>query len=435
MYGRRAEARRIATVKNLTAPRGTFDILPPESSQWQVLERIIDEVCARFGYREIRTPIFESSEVFVRTIGVGTDIVDKEMYTFIDRGGRSISLRPEMTAPVVRAALAHNLLQTLPLKLYYRGPIFRYERPQKGRYRQAHQWGVECFGAAGPEADAEIIALSLEMMRAVGIVDYRLEINSLGCAQCAPAFREALVAYLSEQAAALSETSRERLQRNPLRILDSKDDLDRAVLAGAPTMERFLCESCQQHFADLRFLLESMGIRALHNPHIVRGLDYYTRTVFEIHSVALGAQDSVCGGGRYDGLVQAMGGPPTPGVGVAMGMDRMLMLSRSSGAAAEQDGQTRLQVAFVALDDESARLLVPVLQAVRARGIAADMDYLRRKLERQLRAAGESGARFAVIMGEDERTAGDVTIQDLATRARVRVGLTRVDAELAQRLA
>ncbi len=422
------------TVKHITAPRGTVDVLPPESSQWQVLERVIDEVCGRFGYREIRTPIFESTDVFVKPIGEGTDIVDKEMYTFIDRGERSITLRPELTAPVVRAVLEHNLLQNVPLKLYYRGPIFRYERPQKGRYRQAHQWGAECFGVEGPEADAEIIALGLDVMRSIGIEDYRLEINSLGCERCRTKFREALVEFLKRNADRLSETSQDRLIRNPLRILDSKDQRDIDILTQAPTMEGFLCENCQEHFATLRTLLEEMGIRALHNPHIVRGLDYYTRTVFEISSSALGAQNSVCGGGRYDGLVESMGGPPTPGVGLAMGMDRMLMLARATGLGESEDGRPRLDVAFVALDRESAYTLVPVMNAVRARGIAADMDYRRRSIDKQLRAAGESGARYAVIVGEDERRASEATIQNLATRERSRVVLEHLESELAHRL-
>jgi histidyl-tRNA synthetase len=421
-------------VKHIAAPRGTFDVLPPESSQWQGLERLIDESCGRFGYREIRTPIFENTEVFVKPIGEGTDIVDKEMYTFTDRGGRSITLRPELTAPVVRAALEHNLLQTLPLKLYYRGPIFRYERPQRGRYRQAHQWGAECFGAPGPEADAEIISLGLDIMKAIGIGEYRLEINSLGCETCRARFREVLIAYLVNNASRLSDTSQERLARNPLRILDSKDQRDQDVLNQAPTMDSYLCAACQEHFALLRMLLESMGIRALHNPHIVRGLDYYTRTVFEISSRALGAQNSVCGGGRYDGLVKAMGGPNIPGVGLAMGMDRMLMLARSTGTPAAHDGKPQVQIAFVPLDEESARTLVPVMHEVRQRGLSADMDYTRRSIDKQLRAAGVSGARYAVIMGEDERQSSQATIQNLATRERSRVGLEQVASELAHRL-
>jgi histidyl-tRNA synthetase len=420
-------------MKHIAAPRGTFDILPPESSGWQALEATIDEVCGRFGYREIRTPIFENTEVFVKPIGEGTDIVDKEMYSFSDRGGRSITLRPELTAPVVRAALEHNLLHALPLKLYYRGPIFRYERPQKGRYRQAHQWGVECFGAPGPEADAEVISLGVDMMKSIGIQDYRLEINSLGCENCRARFREVLVCYLKANAARLSEASRERLERNPLRILDSKDSCDQEVLLGAPTMDAYLCAACQEHFAVLRMLLESMGIRALHNPHIVRGLDYYTRTVFEISSGALGAQNSVCGGGRYDGLVHAMGGPNIPGVGLAMGMERMLMLAGAKAGAAS-DGKPRVQIAFVPLDEESARALVPVMHEVRQRGLSADMDYTRRTIDKQLRAAGENGAHYAVIVGEDERRADEATIQNLATRERSRVRLEAVPGELTRRL-
>jgi len=420
-------------VRHLTAPRGTFDVLPPESAEWQALERSIDEVCQRFGYQEIRTPIFESTEVFVKPIGEGTDIVDKEMYTFTDRAERSLTLRPELTAPVVRAVLEHNLLQSLPLKLYYRGPIFRYERPQKGRYRQAHQWGAECFGVPGPEADAEIISLGLESMRAIGIGEYRLEINSLGCDECRPRYREALVAFLHANAQQLSETSRERLARNPLRILDSKDQRDVDLMTQAPTMDAYLCAACQEHFATLRTLLEKMGIRALHNPHIVRGLDYYTRTVFEISSTALGAQNSVCGGGRYDGLVSSMGGPPTPGVGLAMGMDRMLMLARE-GVREPRNGRPRVDVVFVALDEASAQTLVPIMNAVRARHIAADMDYTRRQIDKQLRAAGESGARFAVIVGEDERRTAHATIQNLATRERSKVALEGVEGELVHRL-
>ncbi len=425
---------RTNAVRHITAPRGTFDVLPPESTQWQALERTIDEVCTRFGYQEIRTPIFENTEVFVKPIGEGTDIVDKEMYTFTDRGDRSITLRPELTAPVVRAVLEHNLLQSLPLKLYYRGPIFRYERPQKGRYRQAHQWGVECFGVAGPEADAEVISLGLEVMRAIGITEYRLEINSLGCESCRKTYRDALVNFLRTNAQRLSETSRERLARNPLRILDSKDQQDIDLLNQAPTMDAYLCGACQEHFATLRTLLEKMGIRALHNPHIVRGLDYYTRTVFEISSSALGAQNSVCGGGRYDGLVKSMGGPPTPGVGLAMGMDRMLMLARSASFNEPHNGRPRVDVVFVALDEASAHALVPVMNAVRARHITADMDYTRRHIDKQLRAAGESGARYAVIVGEDERRSAQATIQNLATRERSRIALDSVEGELVHRL-
>ena len=416
-----------------TAPRGTFDVLPPQTRRWQALERTIDGVCSRFGYAEIRTPVFESTDIFVRTIGESTDIVEKEMYTFTDRGGRSITLRPELTAPVVRAVLEHNLLQTLPCKLYYRGPIFRYERPQKGRYRQSHQWGVECFGAAGPEADAEIIAIGAEMLRAVGADDFSLEINSMGCPECRERYRKALIKYLVQRRADLSETSRERLHRNPMRILDSKDESDRAVLANAPTIDAFWCEACKEHLATVRALLVSMGIKSELNPRIVRGLDYYTRTVFEFSSGLLGAQNAICGGGRYDGLVKAMGGPQTPGVGLAMGMERLLMLV-DEAKSTKLDGAPGIDVAFIALEDADARVLAPVMHALRRRGVGADMDYTRRKLEKQIRAAGDAGARFAVIVGGDERAAGEATVQDLRTRTRERVRLEALADHVARRL-
>jgi histidyl-tRNA synthetase len=421
-------------VKDLKAPRGTFDILPTQARFWQALERIVDDVCSRFGYGEIRTPIFESTDVFARTLGEASDIVTKEMYTFTDRGDRSITLRPELTAPAVRATLEHNLLQTLPLKLYYRGPIFRYERPQKGRFRQSHQWGVECFGVEGPEADAEIIAIGLALLRAAGVFDYRVEVNSMGCDVCRPRYRDALLAYLKAHAAELSDLSRERLEKNPLRILDSKDEADRAVVAGAPDIAQFWCDACRQHFDQMLFLLAAIGETHIErNAGIVRGLDYYTRTVFEITTNVLGAQNAVCGGGRYDNLVKDMGGPPTPGVGLAMGMERLLLLAEASGSAARLATAPSIAVAFVPLDAQDTLLLAPVMHHLRLRGVAADMDYTRRKLEKQLRNAVERGAKLAVILGSEERGSGEVTIQDLSTRERRTVKLSgALDAVMRQ---
>lgn len=422
-------------MKHFSAPRGTFDILPPDSKSWQALEGRIDEVCSCFGYGEIRTPMFESTDVFVRTLGETTDVVDKEMYTFEDRGGRSITLRPELTAPAVRAVLEHDLLRTPPVKLYYRGAFFRYERPQKGRFRQAHQFGVECFGVEGPEADAEVIALALEVIRRSGIDDSTLEVNSMGCAACRADYRLALVAYLEARRDALSETSRQRLERNPLRILDSKDPADQTLVAAGPKIGDYLCEACRAHFDGVLALLDAMHIAWRRNPLIVRGFDYYTRTVFEFSSSALGSQNAICGGGRYDGLVESMGGPPTPGVGFGMGMDRLLIVAQAarppSDGVASRGG---IDVAFIALDQDSSRLLVPPMYALRRRGVAADMDYTRRKLEKQLRAAGDAGARFAAIVGEDERKAGDATVQDLSTRERTRVKLVDLEAALLGRL-
>ena len=420
-------------MSNLTAPRGTYDILPAQSVRWQALEGIIDASCSRFGYGEIRTPVFESTDVFVRTIGEGTDIVDKEMYTFDDRAGRSLTLRPELTAPVVRAVLEHNLLQTLPLKLYYRGPFFRYERPQKGRYRQAHQFGVECFGSAAPQVDAEVIALALDVLSRSGIREVRTELNSMGCASCRPAYRAALIEHFNRHAAELSELSTARLQTNPLRILDSKDAADRALVESAPDINDFLCAQCVAHFEGTQISLRAMGIDFVRNHRIVRGLDYYTRTVFEITSTSLGAQSAVCGGGRYDELVQAMGGPPTPGVGFGMGMDRLLIVAEAVGSTLGS-GQRELDVAFVALDDASLAAVVPVLHATRMTGLRADVDYTLRKMDKQVKAAAARGAVYAVIVGSDELAAGEATLQDLRTRERVRVRLADADREIARRL-
>ena len=383
-------------------------------------------------------PIFENTDVFLRTLGETTDVVAKEMYTFTDRGDRSITLRPELTAPVVRAVLEHNLLQTPPVKLYYRGPFFRYERPQKGRYRQAHQFGIECFGAEAPEADAEVIALALAVITGSGIDDVRLDMNSMGCAQCRATYRDALVTYFASRTNELSATSQQRLARNPLRILDSKDPGDRAVVEAGPTIDQFLCASCRAHFDGVLALLDSMDIAWTRNPTIVRGFDYYTRTVFEFSSGALGSQNAICGGGRYDGLVESMGGPPTPAVGFGMGMDRLLMVAHGDVESGDDKPTAlprgRVDVAFVALDEAAARLLVPPMHALRRRGVAADMDYTRRKLEKQLRLAAEAGARFAAIVGEDERAAGEATVQDLSTRERTRVKLSQLEAALVARL-
>jgi histidyl-tRNA synthetase len=420
-------------VSNLTAPRGTYDILPAQSVRWQALEGIIDASCARFGYGEIRTPIFESTDVFVRTIGEGTDIVDKEMYTFDDRAGRSLTLRPELTAPVVRAVLEHKLLQFLPLKMYYRGPFFRYERPQKGRFRQAHQFGIECFGVAAPQVDAEVIALALDVLARAGIRELTTELNSLGCPACRPAYRAAMIQHFNRYEADLSETSKARLHSNPLRILDSKDEADRALIESAPNIRDFLCAECIAHFDGTQAALRAMRIPFVLNPRIVRGLDYYTRTVFEITSTALGAQSAVCGGGRYDGLVEMMGGPPTPGVGFGMGMDRLLIVAEAVGSPIGAVDRA-LDVAFVALDEASLTAVFPIVHAARSAGLRVDVDYTLRKMDKQVKAAAARGAAYAVIVGSDELAAGEATLQDLRTRERVRVRLADADREIVKRL-
>jgi histidyl-tRNA synthetase len=402
-------------MSKIAAPRGTADLYPPESARWQALESRIHAIAHRYGYGQIRTPMFESTDLFVRGVGETTDIVEKEMYTFADKGDRSMTLRPEWTAPVVRAVLEHNLLAQGPQRLYYIGPIFRYERPQAGRYRQAHQFGVECFGFAGPEADVETIALASEIVRSHDLA-VTVSINSIGDDVCRPLYREALFAHFAPHREALSADSQRRLDRNPLRILDSKAPEDRALVASAPTMLDVLCEPCATHFARVRAMLDAIGIAYIVDPRIVRGLDYYTRTVFEFISQDLGAQSTVCAGGRYDGLVGSLGGPPTPGVGFALGLERFLMLlaKRDPGAVASRAG-----IAVVALGEAARERVMPLVAALRhASGdLAVTIDYGDAKIASQFKKADRAGARAALIVGDDEVAAGTLVVRDLVTRS------------------
>jgi len=400
-------------MSKLTAPRGTQDFIPPVTGRWQELEARIHDLAHGFGYGEIRTPLFESTELFVRGVGETTDIVEKEMYTFVDKGERSMTLRPEWTAPVVRAALQQNLFAQGPMRLYYIGPIFRYERPQAGRYRQSHQFGVECFGYTGPEADVEVIQLAWELIARYKL-GATLNINTIGDAACRPRYREALLAHFRPHAAELSEESQKRLERNPLRILDSKSPQDAPLIKTAPAFETILCDACREHFQRLKHYLEEAEIPFMVNPSIVRGLDYYTRTVFEITSDALGSQSTVCGGGRYDGLVQSLGGPDTPAVGFGLGLERFLMMVEAAGSAKES---ARSGIQFIALGELARERLVHLLGYLRARGgTPAFMDYNDRKLVAQLKIADRNNARYALIAGTEEVASGQLVLRDLVTR-------------------
>ncbi|GAC1300507.1 MAG: histidine--tRNA ligase [Vulcanimicrobiaceae bacterium] len=416
-------------MEKIAAPRGTADLYPPESARWQALESRARAIAHRFGYGEIRTPIFESTDLFVRGVGETTDIVEKEMYSFEDKGGRSLTLRPEWTAPVVRAVLEHHLLAQGPQRLYYVGPMFRYERPQAGRYRQAHQFGVECFGFAGPEADVETIALAHELLRSFGLT-VRARINSIGDDACRPTYRAALHAHFAPHRAALSADSQRRLDRNPLRILDSKAPEDRALVASAPTMLDVLCEPCATHFARVRALLDATEIPYVVDTAIVRGLDYYTRTVFEFVSDDLGAQATVCAGGRYDGLVASLGGPSTPGVGFALGLERFLMIlaKRATEAPPERAG-----IAVVALGETARTRVVPLIAALRrASGeLAVTTDYNDAKVATHFKKADRANARAAVIVGDDEVANGTLVVRDLASRAQQSLPLRDGDAATA----
>lgn len=398
----------------ISAPRGTADVLPSESVAWQDLEARIRTLARRYGYGEVRTPTFESTELFVRGVGETTDIVEKEMYTFVDKGGRSITLRPEWTAPVVRAALEHNVFANGSQRFFYIGPIYRYERPQKGRLRQAHQFGVECFGFKNPEADVEVMALAWALVQAYGIADAALNVNSIGDAACRPRYREALLAHFRPHLAELSADSQARLERNPLRLLDSKDPQDKPFVDSAPTFESILCDACRDHFEAVKAYLTELDIPYVVNSRIVRGLDYYTRTVFEITSNALGAQSTVCGGGRYDDLVKSLGGPDVPAVGFGLGLERFLMMLEASGANAVTP---RSGVQAVALGAQARATLMPLVAHLR-RELSAPtfMEYDDRKLLAHLKAADRNNARFALILGTQELEAGHIVLRDLETR-------------------
>jgi histidyl-tRNA synthetase len=395
-----------------TRQRGTKDILPGEIRTWQFLEEKARAVFESFNYAEIRTPIFEQTELFTRSIGEETDIVGKEMYTFTDKGERSITLRPEETAPVVRAAIENNLFGRNDLvKLYYIGPMFRYERPQAGRSRQFHQAGVEVFGSSDPMIDVEVIALGLRYFVEIGLKDLEVDINSVGCDKCRPKYKEELIKYFKGSAGEMCDTCRARLEKNPLRILDCKEEKCQKLIEGAPSTTDFLCEECGAHFGKVRAYLDQYGIKYKLNKRLVRGLDYYTKTTFEIISRSLGAQNAVCGGGRYDTLVQEMGGKETPAIGFAIGLDRLVLVLEDQKIAVPQG--KRLQVYIVTLGEASRQKGFEFLINLRNMGIKADMDYQGRSLNSQLKTADGLKAQFAIIIGDDEMNNGIALIRSM----------------------
>lgn len=398
----------------LAAPRGTQDLIPPQSGRWQELEARIHSLARRYGYGEIRTPIFESTDLFVRGVGETSDIVEKEMYTFLDKAGRSITLRPEWTAPVVRAAVQHGLFAQGAQRLYYLGPIFRYERPQAGRYRQSHQFGIECAGFSEPEADAEVISLAWDLFQEYALRGVVLRVNSIGDATCRPQYRDALRAHFLPHRDELSEDSQRRLDRNPLRILDSKAPQDQTLIASAPRFADVLCAACREHFEGTLRALKAIGVEYTVDPKIVRGLDYYTRTVFEFVSDALGAQNTICAGGRYDELVGSLGGPEVPAVGFALGLERFLAAAESSSSGAETQ---REGVQAIAIGGAAVAELLPLVAALRRRsGRPVFIDYGDRKLLAQLKIADRNNARFALILGDKELAERTIVLRDLVSR-------------------
>ena len=400
-------------MKTFRSIRGMPDVLPGESVRWQWVEDRARAVLAAHGYREIRLPVLEHTGLFARSVGETTDIVEKEMYSFEDRGGESVTLRPEGTAGCVRACEEHGLLYNQTQRLWYAGPMFRYERPQKGRYRQFQQIGAECFGFPGPDVDAELLVLTAELWRALGVDGaVQLELNTLGSPEARRAYREALVAFLEPRAEALDEDSRRRPHRNPLRILDSKDPGTRAVLAEAPELSQWIDDGARRQFDGLRALLEAAGVDYVVNPRIVRGLDYYTGTVFEWTTDRLGAQGTVCAGGRYDGLVEQLGGRPTPGIGFAMGVDRLLLLAEAVGSVPEAIAR-EVDVYLLPLDDDGAPRALALARELRAAvpGLRLQLHCGGGKAKARFRRADASGAELALILGEEERAAGTVGVK------------------------
>ncbi len=395
-------------------PRGTNDILPGDVEKWQYLEGQIHRICKEYGYSEIRTPIFEHTELFLRGVGDTTDIVEKEMYTFNDRGERSITLKPEGTAPVVRAYLEDRLYAgPQPVKLFYTGPMFRYDRPQAGRFRQFHQFGVEVFGSHDPAVDAEVMAMAMDLLGRIGLHNLELCVNSVGCPDCRPALRWRLQNFFRPQLENLCKNCRGRFEKNPIRILDCKEKRCKEAGADAPTTIDCLCESCSDHFGQVKKYLDLLNLSYIVDSRLVRGLDYYTHTAFEIMTPDIGAQSSIGGGGRYNGLVETCGGPPTPGIGYALGMERIIMSMERQGF--ETPGTLGTDVIVVTAGQAASNEAFKLLFNLRSAGLSADKDYMNRSLKAQMKYAGKSGARFTVIIGEEELKQGLALVRDMGT--------------------
>ena len=395
------------------AARGTGDVLPSVSYKNRFIESTMLEIGNNFGFKEIRTPVFEHTELFNRSVGETTDVVQKEMYTFEDNGGRSITLKPEGTAGAVRAFLEHGLFnEPMPMKLAYVTPCYRYEKPQAGRLREFHQFGVECFGAADPAADAEVIALGKHIFDFFGIDDLRLEINSIGCPECRKNYQTALKEYFNSNLDDLCETCKGRLDRNPMRILDCKSPVCSKIAENAPKILDYICDDCQAHFDSVQSYLKVMGIEYTVNPTIVRGLDYYTRTVFEFVTGSIGAQSTVCGGGRYDGLVEQLGGPAVPACGFAVGLERFMMLLEARGIELPPENPVDLYIA--SMNPQANLKAAQLAAAVRDEGVACLFDTVGRSLKAQMKFANKMGVLYTVVLGTDEIENGVVKVKCMA---------------------
>ncbi len=412
-----------------TRPRGTADVLPGDAGGWRFLEETFMRVCREYNFEEIRTPVFEHTELFERGVGDTTDIVEKEVYTFRDRGGRSITLRPEGTAPVIRAYLENRLYAgPLPVKVYYTGPMFRYDRPQAGRYRQFHQLGVEALGSGEPALDAEVVAMAMDFYGRLGLTGLELHINSVGCPQCRSVLRTKLKEFFRPHLENICADCRGRLDRNPLRLLDCKVERCGGTARNAPTTLDCLCASCGEHFNRVKGYLDSLGITYLVDGRLVRGLDYYTHTAFEVMAAGIGAQNSIGGGGRYNGLVEACGGPATPGVGYALGVERIILAMEKQGLPFPPRHRPDV---FVAVADPACEDRAPgILFELRRNGLIADRDYLGRSLKAQMKSAGRTGCPCVIILGGDELKRGVAAVKDMAAGSQADVPLNHLVREI-----
>ncbi|HLH81241.1 MAG TPA: histidine--tRNA ligase [Chthonomonas sp.] len=426
------------------APPYMYDVLPYPpaqepwlySAKWRYVERTFQNLCRRYGYREIRTPILEQTELFTRSIGETTDIVSKEMFTFTDRGGRSLTLKPEGTAPVVRACIEHGLFAQYPLlKLYYTSQNFRYERGQKGRYRQHEQLGVEVFGSIDPAIDAEVITLAMDFYRALGIAELALHIHTVGTPEARARYLEALRNYVRPYLSQMSQEAQRRFELNPLRMLDTKDPKEKEILAEAPKLLDHLDAQSRDHFERLQEYLKALETSFVVDPMLVRGFDYYTGTVFEVKGKGLGAQDALCGGGRYDRLVEECGGPPTPGIGFGLGVERCLLTLEALSISLPIEPENP-EIFLVLLGDSGhlRPIAVRLLHDLRAAGICADMDYQGRNFKKQLKRADDLGAPYTLLIGEDELARGVVALRNQTTREQQELPLHNVVAHIKERL-
>ena len=415
------------------APRGTKDINPSESYKWNFVETTYRKVCSLFGYEEIRTPIFEHTELFKRGVGETTDIVQKEMYSFQDKGGREITLKPEGTAPVVRSFIENKMYaDTQPTKLFYITPCFRYERPQAGRLRQFHQFGVEAFGSDSPSIDAEVMALATTFLNRVGLNNLELRINSVGCPTCRKEYNEKLNNYLASKIDVLCDTCKERSEKNPMRVIDCKNESCQSNLNDIPLMIENICPDCSDHFEKVKEYLKAMDINFVVDPKIVRGLDYYTKTAFEIISEDIGAQSTVCGGGRYDGLVEQLGGPKVSGIGFGMGIERLLLTLENNNINIQNPNS--MDIFIVTIGEKAKSESFKILNNLRTNDISADKDHLDRSVKAQFKYSDKINAKYTIVIGDDELEKDSVSLKNMSTSEQYTIKLSEIVKELKNRL-